>query len=260
MNIRRCLTFTFVLFFGFASAAWSETITLRADSWYPYNGDPQAEKPGFMIEIAREVFEAAGHKVDYQVMPWARALKEAEQGNIDGVVGAAKGDAPHFIFPSTPQGQARYVFFTLANSTWNFKDPSDLQSVLIGLISDYSYGPTFDAWAKSRKQTKQLQATSGDTALEQNIKKLQRGRIQTLISSPDVFNWTVSAMGLPKQDFRQAGMLPEVDDIFIAFSPKRKSSDAYAKLLADGVSKLRADGKLATILARYGVSDWSSGR
>jgi polar amino acid transport system substrate-binding protein len=257
MKICRALFLTIVLFFSFATAAWSEIIALRADSWYPYNGDPQAEKPGFMIEIARAVFEAAGHTVDYQVIPWTRALKDAELGNIDGVVGAARGDAPNFVFPNTPQGQTRYAFFTLANSTWNYKDPTDLQSVVVGMISDYSYGPTFDAWAKARTQTKQLQTTNGDTALEQNIKKLQRGRIDVLISSPDVFNWTVGAMGMAKQDFRQAGMLPEVDDIFIAFSPKRKSSDAYAKLLADGVLKLRADGRLATILARYGVSDWN---
>ena len=43
-----------VLTAGFATAA---TITLRADSWGPYNEEPKSAQPGYMIEVAKLIFE-----------------------------------------------------------------------------------------------------------------------------------------------------------------------------------------------------------
>ena len=83
-----------------ASTAIGETISLRADAWCPYTCDPGAAKPGFMIEIAKMALEPAGHKVDYKVLNWARAITETRKGKFTAIVGAAKDDAPDFIYPS----------------------------------------------------------------------------------------------------------------------------------------------------------------
>jgi polar amino acid transport system substrate-binding protein len=44
--------------------------------------------------------------------------------------------------------------------------------------------------------------------------------------------------------------------LYIAFSPSDPRSPAYAALLSEGVVRLRASGRLAAILARYGLADW----
>ena len=51
---------------GRGPGAAADTISIRGDMWCPVNCDPKAERPGYMIEIAREVFEPKGHKIDYQ--------------------------------------------------------------------------------------------------------------------------------------------------------------------------------------------------
>ena len=55
-----------VLFFAFAllvtNAGNALTITLRADEWSPFNGDPASDRPGYLIEIANRIFSKAGHK------------------------------------------------------------------------------------------------------------------------------------------------------------------------------------------------------
>ena len=81
-----------------ATCLAGDTITLRADIWDPYNGDPASDQPGFVIEVAKAVFEKAGYTVDYQVEGWSwdRSVEEAKKGNIDGIVGAAKSEAPDF--------------------------------------------------------------------------------------------------------------------------------------------------------------------
>lgn len=59
-----------------------DEITLRADEWCPYNCAPDADKKGFMVDIATAVFEEAGHKVDYKLMPWARAVADTKEGKF----------------------------------------------------------------------------------------------------------------------------------------------------------------------------------
>ena len=80
---------------GFASDA--NVLRIRADSWMPFNGDPASEKPGYVVEVLREIFGPLGIKVDYQIMPWASALKAAEAGEIDGVIGANKKEAVNLV-------------------------------------------------------------------------------------------------------------------------------------------------------------------
>lgn len=53
---------------GSGGAVQADVVTLRADQWCPYNCVPGSDRPGYMIEIAREVFGRAGHQIDYQAL------------------------------------------------------------------------------------------------------------------------------------------------------------------------------------------------
>jgi polar amino acid transport system substrate-binding protein len=44
--------------------------------------------------------------------------------------------------------------------------------------------------------------------------------------------------------------------VYIAFSPGNPKSQEYAQILSKGIQQLRASGELATILKKYGMSDW----
>ena len=124
-----------------------DTITLRADIWDPYNGDPASDQPGFMIEVARKVFEKAGYTVDYQVdgWTWERSLEEAKKGSIDGIVGAAKSDAEDFVFPSEALCRQRMSFLVKKGNAWRFSGVDSLSSIRLGVISGYAYDDDIDA-------------------------------------------------------------------------------------------------------------------
>ena len=63
--MKRMLATLTVLMVG-CGIGWAQEVgTLRADSWYPYNGDPKAENPGYMVEVARLAFAKAGYQLDY---------------------------------------------------------------------------------------------------------------------------------------------------------------------------------------------------
>ena len=54
--------------------AFSDTISMRADVWCPYNCDPSSKDLGLAIEIAEYAFAKKGHKIDYQIFPWPRTV------------------------------------------------------------------------------------------------------------------------------------------------------------------------------------------
>ncbi len=90
--------------------AFADVITLRADKWYPYNGEPDSEKPGYIIEIADYIFKKAGHQIDYKIVNWARTRIEVESGKWNGAVGALYDDCPGCIFSEEELGIIQNTF------------------------------------------------------------------------------------------------------------------------------------------------------
>src|SRR5688572_5357943 len=76
----------------FSQAGWAKTLTIGADIWCPINCDPQDEKQGIGIDLARKIFEPYGYEIRYVVIPWSRALEEVRAGKLDAVVGATHAD------------------------------------------------------------------------------------------------------------------------------------------------------------------------
>ena len=241
------------LLFGFGAQA--ATISIVADEWCPYNCEPGSDKPGFMIEIAQKVLGSAGHTVDYKNMPWSRAIDEARKGKFDAIVGAAKDDAPDFVFPNKPLGVSVSVFAIRKGESWKYTGVESLAGQSVGVIQDYTYEDEFDAYvAANSKDSSKVQVAAGETALSTNIKKLEAKRISALVEDESVLNYGLAQEG-KSGAFSIAGDLG-ASEIYIAFSPAKKESADYAKLLSDGIDKLRASGELKAILAKYGLEDW----
>ena len=85
----------------------AEEITIVADEWCPFNCEPNSKAPGFMIEIATEIFSKAGHSVNYSTMDWDEALTAVRKGEFKAIVGAANEDAPDSIFVAFSPADAK---------------------------------------------------------------------------------------------------------------------------------------------------------
>jgi polar amino acid transport system substrate-binding protein len=235
-----------------------DTITLRADTYLPYNGDPKSEKPGFMIEIAKEVFGLRGAVVDYQLMPWSRVVEAVEAGTIDGAVGGEPAGTPTLAFPGTAQGIWKPVLATPAASTWVYAGPASLADRSIGVVQDYDYGKdaaghSYTDWFAANP--KKIQALKGDRPNDLAVGMLAKGRLDLFIEDWGVIQAACVSAKVDLATLRNAGEAGPGYELFIAFAPTERGK-ALAKELGDGTAALRANGKLATILARYGVADW----
>jgi len=227
-----------------------------ADAWPPYNITPDTDDPGYIIEIAKNVFDAAGYRVEYIKMPWTRAVKDTRRGQFHGIIGATVADAPDFIFPEHEQGVSEYVFYTLKSSDWVYKGLPSLEGKLLGVVSDYSYSEQLDAYIKAHNQSERVQVIYGQNPLEQNLNKLLANRISVFIDDRTVTEYVSTGLKVREQ-IRAAGVVSSMK-IYIAFSPNNDESQKYAKILSDGMLTLRRTGKLQEILAKYQIADWAA--
>lgn len=238
-----------------ASGAWADNIVIAGDLWCPVNCEPTANPPGIVVEIATEVLSAEGHTVEYRVLPWERAIQLGREGKINGIIAAYKAEAPDYIYPGNEQLMVNDSFFVTRSSTWRYTGPASLENIKLGIIAGYLYSEEINGYIAKHSDDGMVQVGHGDEALKKQLQKLQIGRIGVLLETDMVFWHLATKMGI-------ADNFKEIDDntapqkAYLAFSPADKNSAAYAKTLSMGMDKLRNSGRLAQILAKYGLKDW----
>lgn len=247
-----------ILIFTFLSLqAHAEKLSFRSDYYCPYVCDPQSIKPGYMVEILKQVFEKEGFKVDIKLTTWARAIKETRSNTAQGLIGSQIGDAPDFVFPAKPLGVAKNAFYTRKDSTWTYQGAPSLINVRVGIINGYWYGRSLDRFIKTRH--KSFIPFSGEHPLEQALEKTQSKYLDAFIENPLVLQYLMMKKGLSVSTLKQAGWVPTKDNfLYVSFSPNNPKAKDYAQILSKGIEELRNNGELKVILAKYTLEDWDS--
>lgn len=247
---------TFLVVGGLAYTGNADEIIMGSGDWCPYVCDPTLHngKYGYLPDIAKLIFERAGHSFTMQYMPFARVIQDARDGKLAGIPGVYRGDVPDFIFPSVPQGIGINTFYVQKETSWRFEGYDSLQTLtMLGVIRDYYYGDEIQRFIETCPS--QVEILHGDDPQQRSLKKLQDGRIMAWIEDNQVAQYNISRMKL-EDEILPAGDLGNELFVYIAFSPAVEKAQAYAQLIVDGVEQLRQSGELDTILAAYGLRDW----
>lgn len=232
--------------------ASGEPLRLRADAWCPYNCQPGAEKPGYMVEITQRVFVDG---VDYQLMPWSRAVEEARSARIDAVAGATAEDAEGLVFGKESIGITTNVIITRRGEKWRYAGPQSLEGKRLAAVLDYSYNEALDTYIQAHAaDSSRLELAAGEDVTDQNLKKLLAGRVDAVVEDMNVAEFALAAQAMDGLVEIQAiaGGTP----LYVAFAPGGESA-AHAEKLDAGIVALRKSGELSRILARYGLGDWA---
>ena len=246
----KVLVLFLVLMMSFSSLA--TTISIRADEWYPMNGTPESTKPGYMIELLQAIFEPLGIQVDYQLMPWRKALGSVHAGFTDCVVGAVKKEAPSLLYPSHHWGKDVNGLYVRAEDDWQFSgELKSLKNRKVGVILGYVYGNGLDRYLREHAG-QAVQFVDDKEPLDTNIKKLLKGKIDTVIESISVMNARLMERGL-KGKIRYVASFGEPSELYIACHPKNRT---IINTIDQTMPKLRQSGHLKNILDRYDIPLW----
>ena len=231
----------------------ADTVRLGGMVRCPYICDVETERPGFMLEVARQVFGQAGHHVEYHPLPWSRAMKYVRTGHLDGLAGVLRRNAPELVYPKKPQAVSQYVLFVPGTSDWRYTGLVSLWQERIGITQGVSYG-SMDSYIQRYRNTERIQSVVGVTTVAQSLVILARRRVGLFIEDRAVVRYYLN-QAEPERHLKEAGQLHE-ENIYIAFSPSNSKSEEYAQVLTQGIDRLRASGELARILATYNQPDW----
>jgi len=238
-------------------AASADVITIRADEWLPYNGPLNRKPAGYMIELADAIAATNKHSIDYNTMPWDDAVASARKGDIDCVVGALKSDAEGFAFPEESWGKSLNGIYALNDTTWRYSGIESFSSVRVAVISEYSYTEEIDAYIEQHKDdpTKVVVVNSTGRALMNAVSRLVSGKADVLIEDVNVAASTFKRMNMSDR-MAQVGIAGEAEPMYVACTPASPRGKLFADMFSKGTAELRASGKLAEILEKYGLSDW----
>ncbi|MFM8453761.1 MAG: substrate-binding periplasmic protein [Gammaproteobacteria bacterium] len=239
-----------------AYAVQSETVSFRTDDYPPFNSNPNAPLPGYMVEISKKILIDAGYEFDYQKAPWERSLLMMREGKIDCVYGTSHEDLyKDLLFTEEPFTIDTQSIFVHKDNPWRYGgDPNSILGLRWGLILGYDYGNGFDEIFKSGKV--KVDWLSGDNPIEKNLLKLVNKRIEATLDSAQVIGYYAKKNGYDK-DIVNAGQIGEPYALYISCSPvNSEKSKKILNLLDTGLEKMRADGSLKSILDKYGLPDW----
>lgn len=239
-----------------ASAAGPQTLSLVADTWCPVSCATTDKLPGYAVEITREIYTAAGYRVQYLTEPWARAVVDVREGRHQVLIGVSSDESPdELLFPREPVAINVNAFFVRKADPWQYRGIESLAKAIVGVANDYVFGEPFDSYsATHRANARRIHVLVAEDPVTQGIALLRMKRIDSYLDDRTVVRWTTGAGRLPA-DLREAGELSRFP-LYVAFPRKDARAAQWAKTFDDGIRQMRASGALKRLLARYGVSDW----
>lgn len=236
--------------------AQSHTIRIAADEFCPHNCEEQSTNQGYLIDIATEALKPYGYAVEYIVeKSWKDAIESARSGEYQGIAGTAKYDAPDFVFPKTAIGKFDNCYITRRSNPWKYNGVSSLNNQSLGVIVDYTYGKEINDYIQANKNnSNKIRFVSGNNAIKYSLSKVKQGKLDVYIDDCRVLDYQLSKRK-DKENFKIAGKMNQVDDLYVAFSPKNPNSQKYADLLDKGIKQLKQSGRFATILKQYEIKE-----
>lgn len=248
------LTAVFILL---CSSLFARELKIVGKEFWPYSSEYSKKKAGYAVDIVRYIFAQKGYSIQYETMPWPRALLSTSLNAHNAIICIhhSKEHNEKFIFPRYSVGMTGNAFFTLRKNEWYYRGLPSLQNQTVGIIKDYAYGFELENYFdQNQNDIDKIQLSMGVDALEKNIKMLMMGRIDVLFDDVNAVMGTAMKMGVASH-IKAVGF-DNTSAIYVAFSKKHPHAQELADLFDAGMKQMRSNGKLEKILLRYNMEDW----
>lgn len=233
-------------------AAASNSLHFVTEPFPPFSYEEGGKAAGPMAEVIQAVCAEAKVSCTSEVMPWRRAIAEAEEGRVDGIFSILHGpDREKKFFLSDPIISSAYSFFALKRSAWTYNSVNDLSGLTIGVYGPSSTSRALDELIAATKDAKNIKV---ELELENfdAYKKLMVGMYgpkAVVVANRDVGLALLKGKNL-------AGIIPVGDVKQIAYCfglSRQKSTAGQMEILNKALRKLAASGNIKVILARHGL-------
>lgn len=221
---------------------------------FPPFTDPDNSDLGLAWEICRAALESQGYEVSIQFAPWARALNEAKNGRIDGLLPVYwTEDREQWFLYSRPISSINTGLLKHRART-DLKYAHDLKSfkgLLIGVGRGYSVSKEFDT-------AEYIDPIEVGTT-PQLLKMLWLGRLDLVADDIPVSKYYLKEID---KEPRYKGISDDIvvvggsfatRDIHLVISRKTKNSQQKLNDFNKGLKKIFSDGTYDRIISKYNL-------
>ena len=230
----------FMLSYSFVFA--KETIVLTTLEWEPYIGQ-HLPNQGFVYQLVTEAFKREGYNVKIEYYPWARTVKMADDGNVDGYFPEYYADSrKEFVLFSDPFDGGPVGFFKLKSNNIKWLKLEDLKHYTIGVVRDYVNEDSFDAADYLKKD----EANDDET----NFRKLIGKRLDLIVADRYVGEYilkTKMPASLNDVEFVSPPLIEH--KLYVCISKKTRNAQEKISAFNRGLESMKKDGTYQKILS-----------
>lgn len=219
------IVFTLIVIFTFftsaASASSKPTLNIAIIDWCPFICMSEGKPSGILIKLTNQIY-GTDYNIVYQLLPWSRAIKQVETGEIHALLGVAKNEAPNLIFPVTPMFEQRFCFYVENDDHWKYTDIKSLSYRRVVYPQD-----ALPESLMNVPDSSIFLPMSYTNNIEQFIRFVKAKRANTLLFIDTAMEYYFK---LHTEDFMQRAGCISKQDVFIAFSPKNVANEVLIEL------------------------------
>ncbi|EKO3659247.1 transporter substrate-binding domain-containing protein [Vibrio metschnikovii] len=237
-----CLT---VLLTFLSWTSWAKTLTAAQDPWPPF---VTSEAPhGLSIELVSAALETQGYQLEFQIMPWARALAEVQAGNIDLLPAtwfteqrtSVLAYSDHYLYN-------QIKFITLPTNAFEYSGLDSLAGKRVGTVRGYGYGDDFlNSTLFNRSEANDLIS---------NLRRLEAGRIDVTLEDELVARSLMSDNGLDANNYRFTTSGLSANSLHVTSGLANPNALEYIEAFNRGLEQIKANGTFDKILLKYGIA------
>jgi polar amino acid transport system substrate-binding protein len=240
----------FVLALGNATAQCVKTVRWSDDPPYSFKS-ADGEILGLNAEIARAALKAMQCEPRFVELPWARALRELEQGRLDILPDALRTpEREMFAYFSRPVNRSPNVLFVTksAANKYKLKALADISGTgfRLGAQIGVAYGPDYDTQVKTAAFLAQITPV---TSRRSAWKMMELDRLDGLIADEVTALVELQQMGLSDAIFK-TDIIVSGDAAMFALSQASLTPE-FVLEFDRGLHAMMADGRYKKIREKY---------
>jgi len=234
---------TAVLLTCLSAFAHGEQLRIVTEPWAPYVYLENGQAKGIDYDVTVEVFKRLGVEVEWQFLPWKRCLAMIDQGLADGILDIfyTEQRTHQLFFPSEPLSNVEFALFYATARPHQVSRLEDLRGLTVGTSPGYSYAPAFN--------DSPLFIREPAPTHEANFGKLQRGRIDLLITDRRVGRYLTKNLGLDEQ-ISELPLLVSRQSQYLAVR-RNAGMDLLMQRFDAELRRFKAEPAYAALNARY---------
>lgn len=255
----------------FGHSSLPNQLTFAATHWCPYScapdnpagSDQSNNKPGIISEYLTQLLEDNGIQLTIRFLPWSRALAEANNGAVDGLLTVVPEESGILLMPKVPTTRYQDCFFVAPESNWQYKGKESLPNVRLAYIQDYGYNEPLHSYIQNTDNAANLFEVSGAKPSQRLVRLVQAGRADALIEEKRVTRWAQHQQHHHQRQLqhhnqqkektvalKQAGCL-ESKPFYVAITPQHPQAQQLLQLFNTLLSRPEHTTELQQYIDQY---------